>query len=279
VEWKFVETRRRGHLGELRHGRAIQTKEHQMNIASSLLAGAAVLGATMFAGSASAAPARNVVLVHGAFADASGWLPVYERLTKKGFKVTMVQEPETSLAEDVEATRRILALQDGPVVLVGHSWGGQIITEAGVDTKVKSLVYVAAIVPDVGESTSSLHARMPPASKAVKEVSGGFLMIDPGQFRADFAADIPEAQASFMAYSQVLVAAASLDTPAKAAAWKDKPSYGIVAGADRTINPDLERWMYKRAGAKVTEVAGSSHVVMLSHPDKVVAVIEEAAGE
>lgn len=246
---------------------------------SKLIAGgAAWLALSAVASTAFAEPPiRNVVLVHGAFADGSGWQPVYERLVAKGYKVSVVQEPETSLAADIEATRRVIAQQDGPVVLVGHSWGGQIITDAGADPKVKALVYVAALVPDVGETTSSLHARIPAASKGVKKLSDGYLILDPAQFRADFAADLPKVQAEFLANSQVLIASEALDTPAKAAAWKDRPSYGIVAGADRTINPELERWMYKRAGAKVTEVKGSSHVVMISHPDKVAAVIEEAA--
>lgn len=223
-------------------------------------------------------PIRNIVLVHGAFADGSGWQPVYERLVRRGYDVSVVQEPETSLEDDVEATRRVIEMQDGPVVLVGHSWGGQVITEAGSEDKVKALVYVAALVPDVGETTSSLHARMPAASKAVKQVSGGYLMIDPKEFAMDFAADLPKEQAAFMGASQVLIKAKALDTPAKAAAWKDKPGWGMVATRDRTINPDLERWMYKRAKAKVTEV-NSSHVIMISHPDKVVAVIEEASGK
>jgi pimeloyl-ACP methyl ester carboxylesterase len=244
-----------------------------------IASGTLLLAAAAPMASARAAdPIKNIVLVHGAFADGSGWQPVYERLTKKGYSVSIVQEPETSLAEDVAATRRVIDMADGPVVLVGHSWGGQIITEAGADEKVKALVYVAGLVPDVGESTSSLHARIPAASKAVKEVSDGFLMIDPKDFHADFAADLPKSQADFMAQSQVLVHKDALDTPAKAAAWKDKPTFGIVAKKDRTINPDLERWMYKRANAKITEV-DSSHVIMISHPDKVVSVIEEAAGK
>jgi len=242
-----------------------------------LFAAAATLFAAAPAGAAPAPAIRNVVLVHGAFADGSGWRPVYDRLTAKGYNVSVVQEPETSLAEDIEATRRVLDLQDGPTVLVGHSWGGQIIAEAGTHAKVKALVFVAAIMPDVGESTSSLHARHPPASKGVKPTADGFLYLDAKDFHADFAHDLPKADADFMARSQVLVAASALDTPAKAAAWKDKPTYAIVAGGDRTINPVLERWMYQRAGAKVTEIAGSSHAVYLSHPDKVVAVIEAAA--
>ncbi len=250
-----------------------------MHNMSMLIASAATLLAASIAPSQAADPIKNIVLVHGAFADGSGWQPVFERLVKKGYHVSVVQEPETSLAEDVAATKRVIDMQDGPVVLVGHSWGGQIITEAGADDKVEALVYVAGIVPDVGETTASLHARFPAAGAPnVKEVPGGYLMIDPQHLHEDFAADLPKAQAEFMAQSQVLIHKDALATPAKAAAWKDKPSWGMVATKDRTINPELERWMYKRANAKVTEVA-SSHVIMIAHPDKVVAVIEEAAGK
>lgn len=219
----------------------------------------------------------DVVLVHGAFADGSGWREVYNRLVAKGFRVSVVQEPETGLDADIAATRRVIDSHDGPVVLVGHSWGGQIITEAGTHPQVVALVYVAALVPDVGESTSSLHARKPAASQAVVDVGDGFVQIDPAQFAADFAALLPADDAEFMAHSQVPVSSAALDTPAKSAAWHDKPTFGIVAGADRTINPDLERWMYERAGAQITEAEGSDHVVMVSHPDIVATVIEHAA--
>lgn len=220
---------------------------------------------------------RDVVLVHGAFADGSGWQPVYQRLVRNGFRVSVVQEPESGLDDDVAATRRIIDRHEGPVILVGHSWGGQIITDAGTHPRVAALVYVAGLVPDVGESTASLHARMPAAGQSVIDIDGGFQIIDPAHFAADFAADVEPGLADFMAHAQVPIAKGSLDAPARAAAWRDKPSYGIVAGADRTINPDLERWMYERAGAVVTEVSGSSHVVMLSHPDVVVGVIESAA--
>jgi pimeloyl-ACP methyl ester carboxylesterase len=223
---------------------------------------------------------KNVVLVHGAFADGSGWRPVYDRLVAKGFHVSVVQEPETSLAEDVAATRRVIDMQDGPVVLVGHSWGGQVVTEAGADPKVKSLVYLAGLMPDVGESTEKLETmpQFPPPNDDVKATSDGYFYLDPARFRADFAADSPRALTDFMAHSQVLLSEEAFKTPAKAAAWKDKPSWFVVPGKDKTINPDLERWMAKRAGSKVTNVPGSSHTVFLSHPDIVVSVIEAAAG-
>jgi pimeloyl-ACP methyl ester carboxylesterase len=231
--------------------------------------------------SASAETLKNVVLVHGAFADGSGWQPVFERLIAKGFHVSVVQIPETSLEEDVIATRRVIDMQDGPVVLVGHSWGGQVVTEAGADPKVKALVYLAGLMPDVGESTETLETmpQFPAPNNDVKSTADGFFYLDPAKFRTDFAADSPKRLTDFMARSQVLLSEKAFKTPAKAAAWKDKPSWYVVPGKDKTINPDLERWMAKRAGAKVTEVPDSSHTVFLSHPDIVVSVIEKAAGK
>lgn len=220
---------------------------------------------------------RNVVLVHGAFADASGWRGVYDRLVAKGYHVAMVQEPETSLAADVAATERVLDMQDGPTLLVGHSWGGQVITVAGRHAKVKALVYVAALMPDVGESTSALEAPRPAAGAPATKLPDGYFMFPVDKFAQDFAGDLPKAQAEFMARSQVLISGEALDAPATVAAWKDKPSWAIVAAADRVINPELERWMYNRGKAKVTEVAGAAHTVFISHPDVVAEVIERAA--
>lgn len=228
-----------------------------------------------------AEPIHNVVLVHGAFADGSGWRPVYDRLVKKGYHVSIVQEPETSLEADVAATRRVIDQQDGPVVLVGHSWGGQVITDAGDDPKVKSLVYLAALMPDVGESTETLETKpqFPAPNGDVKLTADGFFYMDPAKYQANFAADSPADLATFMAQSQVFLSQKAFRTPAKAAPWKTKPTWAVVPTADKTINPDLERWMYKRAKAKVTEVPGSSHTVFLSHPDLVVSIIEQAAGK
>ncbi len=226
-----------------------------------------------------AAPAgaiKNIVLVHGAFADGSGWKAVSDILKKDGYKVFIAQPPETSLEDDVAATNRVLDSLDGPAVLVGHSYGGVIITEAGNNTHVKTLVYVAAFQPDEGESLGALGAKMPPAGKSVTPTKDGFLFIDPAQFHADFCADLPLALSNFMARSQVYLSIKSASTPVTAPAWKTKPSYAIVATMDRSINPELERFMYKRSNSQTIEVK-SSHVAYISQPRAVAAVIEKAA--
>ncbi|KQO75085.1 alpha/beta hydrolase [Rhizobium sp. Leaf262] len=253
-----------------------------MSTFSTLFAsGAIALGFAATISAARAEPIRNIVLVHGAFADGSGWQPVYERLVRKGYKVAIVQEPETTLEEDVAATLRVIDQQDGAVVLVGHSWGGQVITDAGADPKVKALVYLAGLMPDVGESTETLETmpQFPAPNNDVKRTDDGFFYMDPAKYHENFAADSPKALADFMAASQVLLSEKAFKTPAKAAPWKTKPTYAVVPGADKTINVDLQRWMYKRAKAEVTEVPGSSHTVFLSHPDIVVSVIEKAASK
>ncbi|MGC1301674.1 MAG: alpha/beta hydrolase [Caulobacteraceae bacterium] len=220
-----------------------------------------------------------MVIVHGALADGSGWKAVSDILTHDGYKVTIVQDPQTTLAEDVAATQRVINQQNGPTILVGHSYGGAVITQAGANPKVKALVYVAAVVPDVGESTAKLATSIPAASNDIHPTPDGFLILDPARFPADFAADVPASEAKFMANSQVLVSGAAFTAPVTAAAWHDKPSFGVVPTADRILNPDLERSLYKRAHAKVTEVKGSSHAVFLSHPRAVADVIEQAARE
>jgi pimeloyl-ACP methyl ester carboxylesterase len=226
---------------------------------------------------ARAEPVKNVVLVHGAFADGSGWKPVADILRKDGYTVSIVQLPETSLAEDVAATTRILDRQSGPAVLVGHSYGGAVITEAGNNAHVASLVYVAAFAPDEGEKLGPLLGSIAAAANSIAPTADGYLLIDQAKFSADFAADLPAAEAQFMAISQVPLNGSTLGTPITAPAWKTKPSYGIVATQDRMINPDLERSMYKRAGAKVTEIKGS-HAIFFSQPRAVANVIEQAAG-
>jgi pimeloyl-ACP methyl ester carboxylesterase len=230
---------------------------------------------------AGADPLKNIVLVHGAWVDASGWKAVYDILSKDNFKVTLVQEPETSFADDVAATKRVLDLQDGPTLLVGHSYGGSIITEAGVHPNVVGLVYVAAHAPDVGEDEAALGKKTPSVlgrtDGAIKKTKDGFTYLDPARFPNLFAPDLPLERAQFAARAQVLAAAKVFSTPLTAAAWKTRPSWGIVAGNDQIINPDLERWYYARARSRTTEIKGASHSVYESHPREVAAVIKKAA--
>jgi pimeloyl-ACP methyl ester carboxylesterase len=223
---------------------------------------------------------RNIVLVHGAWADGSGWKGVYDILIKDGYNVSVVQEPETSFKEDVAATKRILALQDGPCILVAHSYGGAVITEAGTDSSVVGLVYIAAHMPDAGESEADDGKRFPSdlsKSAAIKKAADGFTYLDPAQFHEYFAADLPAEQAAFMARSQVFNLGDNFKAVITAAAWRSKPSWMLVAGADRTINPDLERWYAARAKSHTVEVAGASHSVYVSRPKEVAALIKEAA--
>ena len=223
---------------------------------------------------------RNIVLVHGAWADGSGWKGVYDILVKDGYNVSIVQEPETSFHDDVTAAKRILALQDGPCILVAHSYGGAVITEAGTDPSVVGLVYVAAHMPDAGENEADDGKRFPSdlaKSGAIKKTSDGFTYIDPTQFHELFAADLPGDKAAFMAHSQVLNFADNFSATISTAAWRTKPSWMLVAGSDRTINPDLERYYAKRASSHTVEVAGASHSVYVSHPKEVANVIESAA--
>ncbi|RZF64824.1 alpha/beta hydrolase [Sphingomonas populi] len=243
-----------------------------LRIACALLASATAVPAT----ATPAGAVKNVVLVHGAFADGSGWAAVSDILTKDGYKVTIVQQPETSLEDDISATNRVLDLQDGPTVLVGHSYGGMIITGAGNNAHVKSLVYVAAFQPEVGESLGSLGASKPPAGTSVKTTADGFLYLDPAHYHADFCADLPAAQADFMARSQVFLSVKAASATATVPAWKSKPSFAIVATKDRAINPELERSMYKRSHADTIEIA-ASHAVYVSQPAAVAALIEKAA--
>src|SRR5882762_4515793 len=223
---------------------------------------------------------RNIVLVHGAWADGSGWKGVYDILVKDGYNVSIVQEPETSFKDDVANTKRALALQDGPCILVGHSYGGAVITEAGADSSVAGLVYIAAHMPDAGENEADDGKRFPSdlsKSGAIKKTTDGFTYLDPAQFHEYFAADLSPEQAGLMARSQVLNFADNFKAVITAAAWRSKPSWMVVAGADRTINPDLERWYATRANSHKVEVAGASHSVYVSRPKEVAAVIEEAA--
>ena len=223
---------------------------------------------------------QNIVLVHGAWADGSGWKGVYDILVKDGYNVSIVQEPETSFKEDVIATKRVLDQQVGPCILVGHSYGGAVITEAGTHPSVVGLVYIAAHMPDAGESEADDGKRFPSdlsKSNAIKMTPDGFTYLDPAQFREYFAADLPVEQAVFMARSQVLNAAANFNAIITTPAWGSKPSWMLVATKDRTINPDLQRWYAARAKSHKVEVQGASHVVYISRPKEVAALIAEAA--
>jgi pimeloyl-ACP methyl ester carboxylesterase len=225
-------------------------------------------------------PIKNIVLVHGAWVDGSGWKPVSDILVKDGYNVTIVQEPLTSFDADVAATRRILGMQPGPCVLVGHSYGGSIITEAGNDGHVAALVYVAAHMPDAGESEGQDGKRFPSdlaKSAHVKTTADGYNYLDPELFPSYFAADLPAEQARFEARSQMLTAIANFTATITTPAWRGKPSWMIVAASDRIINPELERWYGKRAGSHISEIGGASHSVYESSPKEVAAVIEEAA--
>jgi pimeloyl-ACP methyl ester carboxylesterase len=223
---------------------------------------------------------KNIVLVHGAWADGSGWKSVYDILVRDGYNVSMVQEPETSFKEDVAATKRVLAQQNGPSILVAHSYGGAVITEAGTDPSVTGLVYIAAHMPDAGENEADDGKRFPSdlsKSTAIKKTADGFTYLDPSQFHEYFAADLPAEQAAFMARSQVFNFADNFKAVITTAAWRSKPSWMLVAAKDRTINPDLERWYAARAHSHTAEVAGASHSVYVSHPKEVADLIESAA--
>lgn len=224
------------------------------------------------------AAVRNVVLVHGGFVDGSGWQKVYDRLLQKGYRVTIVQNPTVSLADDVAVTRREIAKLEGPVVLVGHSYGGVVVSEAGADPKVERLVYIAAFVPDAGESVQTLIANPVPGAPQppILPPQDGFLFLDRGKFADAFAADVPAEAAAFMADSQVPWGVDALNGAVTVPAWKSKPSWYLVATDDRMIPPPAQQSMAKRAGATTVEIAGS-HAIYVSQPDAVVALIEQAA--
>ncbi|MEJ0060793.1 MAG: alpha/beta hydrolase [Terricaulis sp.] len=248
---------------------------------------AAALAAATLAGCASAQPAaqhipetqtvRNVVLVHGAFADGAGWRGVYDDLTARGYRVTIVQNPLTSLADDVAATHRILARQDGPTILVGHSYGGTVITDAGEHEKVAGLVYVSAFAPDIGESTGDQLARVPaPAEFVLDPQADGYGFVSLEHFHAGFAADTSDADSAFLANSQVPIALSIFGTPVTHAAWRSKPTWSVIASSDRAIDPVLLRQMAERSGAETVEVE-ASHVIYITQPHAVADVIDRAA--
>jgi pimeloyl-ACP methyl ester carboxylesterase len=223
--------------------------------------------------------AKNVVLVHGGFVDGSGWEGVYKILRKDGYTVAIVQNPTISLADDVAATKRIIAAQDGPVILVGHSYGGAVITEAGNDPRVAGLVYITAFAPDKGESVSSLIKDPPPGAPVppILPPQDGYLFLDSEKFAASFAADVETEKAAFMADSQVPWGVEALSGSITEPAWKSKPSWYLVATDDKMIPPPAQRFMSQRAGSTVVEAAGS-HAIYVSQPKAVAAIIEKAAG-
>lgn len=223
---------------------------------------------------------KNVVLVHGAFADGSGWRALFDVLTKKGFNVTVVQNPLTSLAADVEATKIALDKQDGPTILVGHSWGGSVITEAGNHPKVVALVYVSAVQPDKGESALTQLQSAPAAKESgiLPPDANGIVYYEKSKFHAGFCADVTKAQADFMYASQGRFYAKAFATPITDPAWRHKPSYACVATEDKTINPSIQRRIYARSKSKITEIKGS-HVIFMSQAVLVAKVIEQASAE
>ena len=236
------------------------------------------IGGDLMAQTNASKAVKNIVLVHGGFVDGSGWQGVYRALKKNGYNVTVVQNSTTSLADDVATTRRAIATQDGPVILVGHSYGGAVITEAGNDPNVVGLVYIAAFAPDRGESVSSL-IKSAPAGAPVPPILppvDGFLMLDKAKFPASFAGDVSPEEAAFMADSQVPWGVKALGGAVTEPAWRTKPTWYLLTTEDRMIPPDAQRQMSKRAGAKVVEVKGS-HAIYVSQPQAVAHIIEAAA--
>lgn len=251
-----------------------------MSNALTLIASAAlVLGASATGAlAADRAPVKSVVLVHGGFVDGSGWEAVYYLLKKDGYNVTIVQNPTTSLADDVAVTKRAIAAAPGKVILVGHSYGGVVVSEAGTDPKVAGVVYIAAFAPDAGESVSSLIAN-PPKGAPVPPILppvDGFLFLDRTKFAASFAADVRPELASFMADSQVPWGVGALDGKVTVPAWKVKPSWYLVAADDKMISPAAQRTMASRAKATIVETPGS-HAIYVSNPGAVAKFIEQAA--
>lgn len=249
--------------------------KHSLIAAAFALAGAGLAHA---ASAAEAAPIRNVVLVHGAYADGSSWSAVIERLQKAGLHVTSVQNPLTSLADDAAATQRALALQDGPTILVGHSWAGTVISQAGNDPKVAGLVYVAARAPDAGEDYGALAARFPtPPASAGLVKSGGYAQLNEQAFLHDFAGDLDPVQARVLYAEQGRISDTLFASRTTEAAWRHKPTWYAVSTNDRTTSPELERFLAKRMNAHTIELA-SGHLSLLSHPDEIADLILHAAG-
>jgi pimeloyl-ACP methyl ester carboxylesterase len=248
-----------------------------LGISAAVMCGSALVGCATAAVQPKG-PLPSVVLVHGAFVDGSGWEGVYELLRRDGYPVTVAQNPTISLADDVAVTLRAVAAQRGPVILVGHSYGGVVISEAGNDPKVAALVYVTAFAPDAGESVQSLIAHPPPDAPVppILPPRDGFVALDAAKFAASFAADVNAEKADFMAASQVPWAVSAFAAPVTTPAWRSKPSWYLVATADKMIPPAAQQSMAKRARSTVTEADGS-HAIFVSRPEVVAAVIEQAA--
>jgi pimeloyl-ACP methyl ester carboxylesterase len=242
------------------------------------LAATAVLALGTLAAQAADASVKNVVLVHGGFVDGSGWAEVYRGLRKDGYNVAIVQNPTTSLADDVAATKLVISQQPGTVILVGHSYGGAVISEAGNDPKVKGLVYIAAFAPDKGESVQTLIANPPPGAPVppILPPQNGYLFLDRAKFADAFAADVAPAEAAFMADSQVPWNVNALSGAVTEPAWKSKHSWYLVTTEDKMIPPPAQRLMAKRAGSTVVETKGS-HAIYVSQPQIVIKLIEQAA--
>lgn len=254
--------------------------ERKMTTTIAALAAAASLSVALPA-AADALPqdqsVKNVILVHGAFADGSGWRGVYDKLTKRGYRVTIVQNPLTSLADDVAATRRALERQNGPVILVGHSWGGTVITEAGVDEKVAGLVYVSALSPDAGETTAQQYEGFAPASEFVIETTkDGFGYVSPEKFKAGFAHDVSDADVAFMKDAQVPIKMSAFGTKLEHAAWHSKPSWAVIATEDKAFDQAMLIHMAERIGAKITKVP-ASHALFMTQPAVIAETIDQAA--
>ncbi len=248
-------------------------------LAATAAAGLSVAGAAAQTAEAIPAdqPVRNVVIVHGAFADGSGWRGVYDDLTARGYRVTIVQNPLTTLADDVAAAHRALQRQDGPAILVGHSYGGTVITEAGTGDAVAGLVYVSALAPDVGETTGGQFAEIPAPPEFVIETGpDGFGFVNMEMFKAGFAGDTSDADAAFLRDSQVPINMEIFGAPLTRAAWRTKPSWAVIATQDRAIDPRLLRQTADRMGAPITEI-DASHVLFFTHPHEVADVIDAAA--
>lgn len=242
---------------------------------------AALTASSSGAPAAAAEKPVSIVLVHGAFVDGSGWRAVYDILTKDGFEVLIVQNPTVSLEGDVAATERAIAQARHPVILVGHSYGGMVITEAGTDPKVRSLAYLAAFAPDAGESVETLGAQPTPPEEPKAPLlppQDGYLIVDPSKFPAAFASDVDPLTTHFMAAAQVPWGLRAVQTPITKVGWKTKPAHYMVTTKDTMIPPTAQRTMAKRTGARTVEI-DSSHAVMLSHPRQVAAFIKEAAAQ